>query len=719
MTVTVKNDVIFLENDVISLAVGTDAVTQSIFHKPTGTECLAPGSRKPLFSVTEERPYNNELKLSYPNKRTEFPADRLRWEDGRLIVGFELVSFEAVVSVRDGGSYFAFTLEDFRVPAGVFCANMDTPPVEEFRLLQLPVRDLGTFGQWLNVTFDQAVAVNVLAVSPHARIDALRGDGQIRMTADAVRGIRLKGCTAALIVSGTDAFLDAVEDVENDFGLPRGVKSRRSPEINASIYWAEDATPENLDVHLALAKQGGFRMMLLYYTCIVHETGGYAYCGDYDYRSEYPNGAEDVKAMLRRIKDAGITPGLHVLAPHIGLKSRYATPTADHRLRKKERFTLARPLGETDTTVYVEQNPEFAPMADRCRVLQFGGELISYEGYTTDWPYAFTGCVRGHNDTYPAVHPLGCEGGVLDISEFGGTSTYLDQTTSLQDEVAEKIAAIYNCGFRFLYLDGAEGTNPPFAFHIPNAQYRLYKRLHPAPLFCEGAAKSHFSWHMLSGGNAFDIFPTDIFKAMIVRHPQEEAPRMARDFTRLNFGWWAIYPDTQPDIYEFGTSRAAGWDAPVTIQARPEIFRENPRTADILEVMRRWEDVRARNLLTAEQKQLLRSSEQEHTLLLNGRGEYELVACDRIPTGDDRISAWRFTRSGAEYAAYWHTCGEGTLYLPLAADDIACTEEIDGDAHNTETAENGILLPIGKKRYIKANCPVQTLLDAFRNAKLQ
>ena len=90
-------------------------------------------------------------------------------------------------------------------------------------------------------------------------------------------------------------------------------------------------------------------------------------------------------------------------------------------------------------------------------------------------------------------------------------------------------------------------------------RYRVFKRLNPAPLFAEGAAKSHFSWHMLSGGNAFDVFSPEEIKQQTCRWPLEEAPRMRQDFTRLNFGWLGYFlpsettVGTQPDMLEFVT----------------------------------------------------------------------------------------------------------------------------------------------------------------------
>jgi hypothetical protein len=177
---------------------------------------------------------------------------------------------------------------------------------------------------------------------------------------------------------------------------------------------------------------------------------------------------------------------------------------------------------------------------------------------------------------------------------------------------------------------------------VANAQLRVYRKFDPPPVFCEGAAKSHFSWHMISGGNAFDIFKTPVFKQKLVEHPFSQAPRMKQDFTRLNFGWWQLYPDTQPNTYEFGNCLAAAWDCPVTLKATPAQFRENPRSDDILEVMRRWEYVRAKKWLTDKQKQALRNPNTEHILLMNEQGDYELVPYYRVSTSTQQIAAYVF-----------------------------------------------------------------------------
>ena len=721
MDTTISNvrDII-IENEQMRLVIGEDCITKSLIHKPTGEECLVAEEEIALFSATQERPFNNEVKLAHPNKRTTYQANSVRREGDKLIAGFEIIPYKAVIEVKETSMYICFCLSDFIYDPADYPLKMTPPPVFELRLLQFPIRNRENFGEWLNVSWDDKIAINVLANSPYARIDSERRKGFRIMSADAVKDIKLKGTGAVLIVSATDNLLDAIDMVEKDYDLPRGVEGRRRDIINASAYWSGNVNPNNIDEHIKYAQMGGFRCMLIYYTSIFQEKGGYGLNGNYDYRVEYPKEKEDLGKMLDKIKAAGIIPGLHFLHTHIGLKSSYVTPVADHRLNITKYFTLAKALDKDDTAVYVEQNPETVVMDESCRVLKFGGELITYEAYTTEPPYCFTACKRGVHSTRVESHPLGLIGGILDVSEFGGTSVYLDQNSNLQDEIADKIANAYNTGFQFVYFDGSEGTNPPFGFHVPNAQYRVYKKLEPAPLFAEGAAKAHFSWHFLSGGNAFDIFQPEVFKEKIDEFPAEEAPRMRRDFTRLNFGWWGYWAlRTQSDMYEYGTSRAAAWDCPVTMMENIEAFKSHPRTDDIMEVMRRWEDVRARKWLTKEQKLELRNLDQEHILLINENNDYELVPYNQITDaagGSKDVLAFNFERKDERYVVYWHTSGSGQLELPLDANDVTLQNELGGESLPFSVGEGTVTIPVGGRCYLSSSLSKEKLIEAFENA---
>lgn len=713
---------IIIGNKYFQLTVGDDCKVKSFLRLSTGKNLAVADEEISLFSVTQDRPFNNEIKLAYMNKKTTYQANRLTRDGSLLTVGFELAPYDALVNVKECDDYVSFTLRGFRVhPDGYndyLC--MDTPPVSAFRLVQLPLAHTESFGEWLNVMTGEGFSTAVVATSPCERIDSEKRSRCRILTADADVHIQLIGSQAAIIARDTDAFLDSMDVFEQDFSLPRGVQSRRNGLINASIYWTEDAaTPETIDTHIAMAKKGGFRLMLFNYRAFFRETVNYHYIGNYDFRKELVNKEEDVKYALSKVSEAGLLAGIHFLHTHIGIRSRYVTPVPDHRLGMKKRFTLARDVFPEETVICVEENPVGSPTHDGCRVLKFDKELIYYERCTCQRPYRFEGCIRGYNGTAAAAHSTGTSGGILDISEYGATSVYLDQNTDLQDEIADKLAAIYNLGFSFAYFDGSEGTNAPFAYHIPNAQYRVYQKFTKAPVFCEGAAKTHFSWHILSGGNAFDVFSTEEFKQCIVRFPFEEAKMLRDSFTRVNFGWWGLRMDTRPDILEFGASRAAAWDCPATVLVYRQIIENHPRREDICEVLHRWEDVRAKELLRPEDKERLKDTRREHILLINEMGDYELCEYEEIPLRTKAVSAFYFERNGVSYAVIWCNTGSDELTIPWEAAAPSYTEALGGPEVAYRIHDGKLTLPVDGRRYVKAAVSREEMITAFQNMAFQ
>jgi hypothetical protein len=587
---------IILEAETFKLTVGEDAIAKSLVIKKTNEEMLLKGTDVPLFSVTQDRPFNNEIKLQHPNTRTTYKANSLSWDGKRLTVGFDTAPYKAVVKVDAGAGYLRFTLEDFICePEDYGNLALDLPPVAEFRILQLPVKEREHYGEWLNCMWDDNSAVCVAGCDPWSLVwHEDRTDGRV-LTADLYSGKKLRGGSAAIIAAdGKEPFLDVMDGFEVDQNLPRGVQSRRSPILNRSIYWTSNANPSNIDQHIAIARKAGLKMMLFYYTCFV-KSRGYRLMGDYDLSDDYPGGYDDLRKMVEKVKAAGITPGFHTLQTHIGVESRYVKPSIDSRLNRKRQFTLKEPIPSSGeiSEIFVEENPVDSPLHDYTRVLTFGGEGFAYEGYTTEPPYKFTGVSRRAFDTDAVPHRKGEIGGVLDLSEYGkGSSIYINQDNDLQDEIAEKIARIYDCGFEFLYLDGSEGVNPPTGINVSLAQYKVASKLAKMPVFTEGAAKSHFGWHLQAGANAFDVFPPEVFKEKILEFPYAEAPRMADNMTRLDFGWWNIKPETTPEMWNFADSLAAEWHCPVTIQFSLQALESNPHADELLAVLKKWEEFR-------------------------------------------------------------------------------------------------------------------------------
>jgi len=722
------NDVV-LENGQFKLVVGSNAIPKSLIIKSSGEECLRSDATLSLCTATQERPYNNEVKLAHLNKRTTYQADTIYWKDKQLIVGFETIPYEAVIGVKMTPQYMSFTLDGFIVESSDYAGlKLNTPPAVEVCLMQLPVRERTYFGEWLNVCWDKQGAVNLLATDPYCQISAEKREGYRVLRSTAVKGIKLKGAGAALLACPSDRLLDGIAKVEEDFNLPRGVESRRGPKIDFSYFWTMSITPSNADSLIRVAKQFGFPGMLMYYPSFCKELGAYQLVGEYEWKDkDYPNHEKDLSKMLDKIKAAGIIPGFHTLHSQIGMQTHYVTPVPDYRMSISHTYNLSRNLGIDDTEVYVEQNPEDAPIVDKCRVLKVGTEFITYEKFTTEPPYKFIGCKRAYNGTKAQTAPQGMVIGTPDISEFSATSIYVNQQSSLEDELAAKAASFYNLGFQFMYLDGSEGVNPPFDYNVPFAQYNVIRRLHLQPIFVEGAARGHFSWHYMSGGNAFDTFVPEEQKAAVRRYQLKEAPQMQADFTRLNFGWMAYtLPSdktigTQPDILEFVTSKAAAWDCPISMKLDPQKAAAHPRTADNAAVVKAWEDVRARHWLTDAQKEMLKNPDAEFILLTNEKGAYELLPYEQIPVaGNSRdVRAFVFNRNNQWYVVYWHISGEKKLQLPLQKSTVILYSKLGKKQSFSSNGNDAIVVPVSGRRYLTGkNLTKEALMKAFNESKI-
>jgi hypothetical protein len=686
-----------VETKTFRLIINPDATAKSLIVKATGEEMLEPREGIPVFASTQIRPFNNEIRLVQQAKRTTYPANRVRREGDLIFIGFETAPYQVAVRVTETAAGYA-TFRPERLISNTtdehqyYHWNLDVPPIDAFRILQLPVKNRANFGDWLNVMWDDQAFVGVMGGTPYMDVDNERRHGFRKLTVESLKDYGVTNGVAVLAVeSQKERFLDQIDAVERDLGLPRGVQSRRDSRLNASLYWtAGDFRPENVDALLSYLKKGGFRMLLVYYSGIV-KAKSYNTLPDYSFDNGWD--AETLTTALKRFHDEGVSVGLHTLQTFIGFKSSYVTPEADHRLALVKHFTLAKPLplSEEPCEVFVEENPVAAPMQPKIRILKFGTELMTYTGYTTTRPYRFTGVKRRHLGTYAKEHPLGEIGGVLGVSECAAISTYVDQNSSLQDEVAEKIAGIYACGFDFLYFDGSENANPPCTVNISLSQHRCVNactaRSGRAPLFTQGCAKSHFGWHFQSGANAFDVFGPEIFKKKIIEYPYAAAQRLAKDFTRVDFGWWGCWParldgpppakeglfrsgnrtvGTQPDIWEYGTSKAAAFDCPATMQLSLDTLKKHRRTDDLLETIRRWEDVRARKWLTPGQKELLKDTTKEFHLYRDSRNEYELVEWRQLDVAGDkwsRVRAFVFERQGRRVVAYWDIADRSELVL--------------------------------------------------------
>lgn len=668
------NGDIVIENSEMRLLLSSSGEAKSLLHKRSGEECLQQNCcQKSIFALTEFRPYATELMLTYSAKPRKYWANRVERIDNKLIVGFEEILYTATIDLNITDYYIGFKLEKLEYTIGKIGVEKRKTEIDEFTLLELPIKRRTNFGEWLNVAWDDQIAVNLLATDQYARIDGEPCSSYVLMSAEIDNSIELKNVGAALIVTETKNLLSCIDQLERDYNLPLGAESRLKKEYRYSYYEPKMITPDNADEHIEWALKGGFRQMLIYYE------DAFASVGHYLWREQYPNKIEDLKLIVKKIRDAGIIPGFHIHYNKARINDPYVTPVPDSRLNLSNSFTLAAPLSKDDSIIYLEESPRESTLENGRRLLMINGEILSYESYSTEPPYMFIGCRRGELGTEPAEGVKGEKLGLLDVDTWPIFIRF-DQRTGIQQETAKRISDIYNqCGFEFIYFDGAEDVHYPYWYNVSKAQLDVYKLLNPAPLLAEAATKSHFSWHMISRGNAFDTFPPEHVKEATDIYQVNAAKYMRESFSSMNFGWNNyIAPNDnsigmQPDMYEYICSRAAAWDSPIGLFGRPDQFRSHPRTEDNLRVMRMWEEVRNEQLLSEEQKREIRESESEHHLFKNREGKYEVIPCSRVESiaeGSSSIRAFLFSREGKTWAVIWHTHDKALLRIPVSSRDL-------------------------------------------------
>ena len=715
-----SNDII-IENAEMRLVLGSDGRAISLKHKTTGQECLEKGTTTPVFALTEYRPYDNELFLTYPAKLRTFAADSISRVGNELKVGFEQIAYTATIALNITDDYIGFSLKALDYQIEAFGVKRPTE-IDEFTLLQLPVKKRKYFGEWLNVVWDDQVAVNLLATDQYAKIDAFQTPNYHLLYAGMESKVKLMGVGAALITTRKDKLLDRIDRLEKDYQLPRGVESRRRNEYKYSYYELRNVTTENIDEHLAYAKQGGFRSIVVYYPDFASSMG------HFPWRKEYPNGMADLQTITRKIKDAGMIPGFHIHYNKAAKNDPYVSPIPDSRLNLVRIFTLRDSISKQASIISVEENPEGCTLEDGRRFLKLGNELVSYQEYTTTPPYRFIGCRRGELGSKTRNIEKGFKFGLLDVDTWPLFIRF-DQNTSLQQEVAERIGKIYaEAGFQFVYFDGAEDVHPPYWHTVSKSQLLVYNCLRPAPLFSEGALKSHFGWHILTRANAFDLFRPEVIRQATQKFPMAEARYIAQDFSSINFGWndYLAPSETsvgmQPDMYEYICSRAAAWDSPIALMGKLDQLRIHPRTNDNLEVIRNWEEARIQNLFSEKQKEELRNPEQEYFLLKNEAGEFELIAYEQlsnVANQRDEVRAFVFERKGKVGVIYWHVRGEKWLRIPVNANKLQLFDKPGKEiTENLPVAENYSIVPVDHRRYLMFDLPKKKVIEILFNAEL-
>ncbi|MHB8901644.1 MAG: hypothetical protein ACYC6Y_23060, partial [Thermoguttaceae bacterium] len=571
------------------LSLGEDATIRSLTSKPQGVEYVSATERIPMAKAYRGGHFERGSHAKYGDVTQPWvysggqtaAASHAAREGNILRVAFDDAETAVTYRVTVRPQYVAFEL-----------LEVSGPPVDRIDLLCLKLVGLPDCGAWVNLAFGPQFGVCLCAGNVKTNAELVPSDRGTLLRAVAERQVGLEGTVAVLFGCSepSDRFLDVMATVERDFHMPAGAENRRHPDLRLSYLWAKQPTPENIDQYVSLAKRGGFRTILFSYTAF--STGA----GHYEWNGAYPHGIDDLRKVTDAIRDAGLKTGLHIHYSKAHKSDPYVTPVPDSRLHHIRRFTLSEDVDAETDTLPIDEDPVGCTLDDDRRLVQVGNELVAYKSYRAESPFAFLGCGRGQLGTLALAHRRGDRVGLLDVDTWPAFVRF-DQDTDIQDEVARRIAEIYakTGPYDMVYFDGAEDVHWPFWYHVASAQQRVYRCLKPPPPVCESALYSHFSWHMITRSNAYDVVaPAGGMKDFCRLMPCPTAAERAKDFSRIDFGWLGRFGEKAagPDVWEYVASRAAAWDCPLSLHvALPEVS-SNPRWQDCLDVIRVWEDAR-------------------------------------------------------------------------------------------------------------------------------
>jgi hypothetical protein len=726
---------VVLETDSLRLTIAENGNVRSLLSKQDSTEYVRAATPTPLAVVYRggrsvpafQGKYAASTKPWIYQGGQAFAASNVTRERDRLRVDFGEANVTATYQVTSKSDYLAFEL-----------LHLTGEPIDRIDLLSLKLVDLPQRGAWVNFASNRHFGVCLCAANVRTNAEMDQQDDCVTMRAVAEREVGLQGTTAVLFgcPQPRTQFLDTMAIVERDFHLPPGANNRRSPGTRYSYLWASHPTTENINQYIRWAKRAGFRMILFSYTSFA--TGA----GHFEWNDAYPNGMADLKHVTDSIRDAGLKVGLHIHYSKTRKNDSYVTPVPDARLHQIRHFTLAEAVDEQAETIPVTEDPTGCTLDQGRKILKMGHELIAYESYRTQPDFAFTSCERGHLGSTASSCTRGTRLGLLNVDTWPIFIRF-DQNTDIQDDVAQRIGEIYRQTgpYEMVYFDGAEDVHAPFWHHVASAQQRVFRCLDPVPPVCEAAHYSHFSWHMITRSNAYDIVaPADGMKDFCRLMPCPTAAERSKDFSRIDFGWLGRFGQKTagPDVWEYVASRAAAWDCPISLKASPADFASNPRWEDCLDAIRIWEDARLGNHLTQNQPNMLRNvqpedahyvpcfdqrgiweniaagenltptqkrilnNRQEHHLFLNEQNEYELVPVDEVTGCNPTIKAYSFQRSShpdQTYVLIWAVDQDVNLRLLVDADSVRLMRPF-GTELPVAHSENETVATIGPRSYL-------------------
>jgi hypothetical protein len=427
-------------------------------------------------------------------------------------------------------------------------------------------------------------------------------------------GIALFGCPVE------DA-LTTVGAIEVAEGLPHptidgewGKTARSASAAYVILPFSEATIDEAVDVTL----RAGLRYL---YHPEPFETWGHFRLGP-----GFPNGVAGLRGAVGRAEAKGVRVGLHTLSNFVTTNDPYVTPVPDSRLARVGTTVLSAGVSETDMEVAV-QSPDFFNQFENnhLRAAIVGEEILRYGAISDGPPWRLLDVERGAFGTRAAAHGEG-----ESISKLADHAYRVFLTDAdLGREMASTLADLYNeAGLRQISFDGLEGNRSTGMGNygeilFTSTWYEALTEDIRSHYIADGSRTSHFFWHIYSRMNWGEPWYAGF------RESQTEYRLKNQEYFRRNMmpgmlGWFRMQPETSVEDIEWMLARSAAFDAGYAFVTSFEALEENGRSAEILDLIGRWEEARMARAFSPGQKSRMEDISNEFHLEGAVEGRWDL-----------------------------------------------------------------------------------------------
>lgn len=723
-------ETIVIETATLRAEIGADSAWRSLIEKRTGRELLARDA-KTAFAVADfeaaagphgagtdgDVAEQQRLMAQSASSRARCFSDRARREGDRLVVGFAPSACELTFALSVTNDAPAFVLERIAGPRPV--------TLDFARVL---VAETNHVGARLAAAWSESLAVGLAALDLQSTPSAKRvGNGTMlaAATQDAP-GPELEGAGVALIVAPPAEYRGTRERFAVASGIPLNTENgtaSRDLDLARASYWFLGFGEKDVDRVIDGCKRTGFRQVML-------NSGSWcASPGHYLFNTNlYPDGQESLRRTVARLHAEGIRAGMHCYVSKIAKKDPYVSPVPDARFWTDRTAGLAGAIGPGDTVIRTTSDlrewPGSAVAAQtmweggvaKHREVILGDEIVQYEsiGPAGAWN-EFQGCRRGAWGTRPVAHAAGTTGRHYAVD--GCIDGYIiDQETPLLDEVADRLAAIYNaCDFDMVYFDGGEDVDRRrFIHYVSKFQLAAMRRFTKRPLVHMGTIMTHHLWPSFTRSGTVDTYLNTIRGRLLAGGTIERLPTVRDhidqsvdymlsirdDMLPGELGWFGIWPrgkeseGLQLDEMEYLMARSLAYDAPVSLQTSFRSMDAHPLTPGLLEIARVYEQLRMSNAIPAATRAGLRCRQKDFALV-RADGGWQLAGLGPVAAPDDGIRHSIGTVNGAALAILWGA--EAGREIRIEGVGLRA-EFIDGSPVETRADDAGLAFRIGPRR---------------------